>query len=549
VTPTARTRTNLPHWLTLAAALVLLNASLTFGNVWPTPKIAWRAALSIELAAVMVLVMATHAWPGSSRRRWLGWLAGLWLVLVIGHYADITAFGLYGRDINLYWDARHLTNVASMLAGATPLWVMGAALGATTLLLGAMFIVTRWALGRVADGAARPDSRAALSVIVVTIAALCVWQFATRSPTDTDDRDDLFAAPVTPAFVRQARLALGVISPGTGLLAASPELDVPLTGLGQADVLLTFVESYGAVTYDRPDIAVELETPRSALEAAARETNRSIVSAYVRSPTFGGSSWLAHLSLLSGVEVRDGYAHALLMTQPRDTVVGTFARAGYRTVAMMPGLRQDWPEGAFYHFDRIIGFDELDWTGPRFGWWTIPDQFTLARLDALERPSGPRPPVFAFFPTGTSHAPFGPIPPYQSDWRRVLSAEPFAAPDIERAQAQQPRLANLGPGYTRAIAYEFETLAGYLHENALDDLVVLVAGDHQPPAAVSGAGASWDVPVHVIASSDALLRRFVAHGFRRGMEPVRPAVAGMDGLLTIMLDAFSAPDDATRPPE
>jgi len=311
-------------------------------------------------------------------------------------------------------------------------------------------------------------------------------------------------------------------------------------------VLLAFVESYGAVTYDRSEIAEALEQPRTALEAAAHETNRGIVSAYVQSPTFGGSSWLAHLSLLSGVEVRDGYAHALLMTQPRDTVVGTFARAGYRTVAMMPGMRQAWPEGAFYGFDRIIDFDALNWTGPQFGWWTIPDQFTLARLDAMERVPGPRPPVFAFFPTGTSHAPFGPIPPYQRDWKRVLSDEPFPAADVEHAQTEQPRLENLGPGYTRAIAYEFEALTGYLHQNHADDLVVLVIGDHQPPAAVTGANASWDVPVHVIADRDALLRRLEARGFLRGMAPARPAIAGMDRLLTILLDAFSTPAAAAH---
>ena len=37
------------RWLTLLAALVLLDASLTFENVWPTPAVRWHGALSIEL--------------------------------------------------------------------------------------------------------------------------------------------------------------------------------------------------------------------------------------------------------------------------------------------------------------------------------------------------------------------------------------------------------------------------------------------------------------------------------------------------------------------
>ena len=545
-----RTRILWLRWSALAAAIVLLNASLTFGNVWPTPSIQWRAALSVELAAALAIVMAARAWAGPSRTRWLHWLTCLWVLLVAGHYADVTAFGLYGRNVNLYWDARHLSNVAAMLAGSTHPLVLGAALAAAGLLAALAFVAARWALGRVADAAGQPGPRRALGVLGVALAVAFAVDLATRDPADTDERDDLFAAPVTAVYARQARLLLDTVVPEVSArLGSSPDLDVPLAGLGGHDVLLAFVESYGAVAYDRPDIAAPLAASRTALEAAARETHRGAVSAWVQSPTFGGTSWLAHLSLLSGVEVRDSYSHALLMTQPRDTVVRTFARAGYRTVALMPGLRQAWPEGAFYGFDAVVGFDDLAWTGPRFGWWTIPDQFSLARLDALERPPGPREPVFAFFPTGSSHAPFGPVPPYQPDWTRMLSGEPFAAADVDCALAERPSLADLAPSYTRAIAYELETLAGYLRTNAGDGLVLIVAGDHQPPAAVSGAGVRWDVPIHVIASRPSLLDGLRTRGFSDGLTPTGPPIGGMADLLAVLLDAVSAPEGAGVLPE
>ena len=111
--------------------------------------------------------------------------------------------------------------------------------------------------------------------------------------------------------------------------------------------LLIFVESYGAITYETPAITAGLAESRADLDAAIRETGRQVVSAYVESPTFGGSSWLAHLSLLSGVDVRDQYAYSALMASRRATMVTNFARRGYRTVALMPGMRQAWPEGAF----------------------------------------------------------------------------------------------------------------------------------------------------------------------------------------------------------
>ena len=147
-----------------------------------------------------------------------------------------------------------------------------------------------------------------------------------------------------------------------------------------ADVLIVFVESYGRVSFDKPEFAFALAERRRQLAAAIHDTHRDVVSAYVTSPTFGGSSWLAHVSLLSGIEVRDPDTNFLLMTQKRDTLVTHFARHGYRTVGLMPGMWQTWPEGVFYGFDDIYGGKRLDYRGPQFGWWDIPDQFAIARF-------------------------------------------------------------------------------------------------------------------------------------------------------------------------
>src|SRR5262245_30216022 len=48
-------------WLTLGAALLLLNASVTFHNIWPTPAIGWRGELSLELAALILLAILIRA--------------------------------------------------------------------------------------------------------------------------------------------------------------------------------------------------------------------------------------------------------------------------------------------------------------------------------------------------------------------------------------------------------------------------------------------------------------------------------------------------------
>ncbi len=96
-------------WLLPLAALLLLNAALTFHNVWPTLFIRWPGELSIELA-VTVLALALLALRGPLPRALLAVLAALWVVFTLGRYAEVTAPALYGREVNLYWDVRHLAS-------------------------------------------------------------------------------------------------------------------------------------------------------------------------------------------------------------------------------------------------------------------------------------------------------------------------------------------------------------------------------------------------------------------------------------------------------
>jgi len=513
-----------------AAALLLLNASLTFGNVWPTPKIRWETALSVELAVCVLLLVVAHQRAERLARRVL---PALWVLLVAGHYLDVTAPGLYGRDFNLYWDSRHLGNVTAMLARVVPAWQIVAAAAGFVVIIAVVYLLSRLALRHLAAAVQHRRPRFALGAMAAIVVAL----FAAQSFVPF--ARPAFADPAAGAYLRQARYVVAMAGPGGAApaLGDSPDFAADLGGLGGADVVLVFLESYGAVTFDDPAFAESLAASRRNLASAVSAAGRELVSAYVESPTFGASSWLAHLSLLSGVKVADQYAYTSLMASSRDTLVKAFRRGGYRSVALMPGMRQPWPEGAFYGFDVIYGRDLLAYKGPEFGWWGIPDQFALARLDELERTAAPRAPLFAVFPTSMSHTPFGPVPPFLPEWSRALHSDGYRPEDV--ASAPAPDLTNLSPSYLRAIGYTYDTLAGYIRAHAGENLVMVVIGDHQPPAAVSGRTAVRDVPVHVIASRSGLLRHLQSNGFRSGVEPERPVAGEMHALAPILLSAFS----------
>ena len=408
----------------ILAAVFLLNASLSFESAWPTPGIRWRGALSTELVAFVLVLLAARPWlarrssngpgglaarspegaggSGAPSRSMIRWVAALWLLLVLGRYAQVTAAALYGRDVNLFWDLRFVPDVVALLARPERLWVVVLAPVVVVMLGAALYGLLRWALAQIGDAMPRPHERRTLALVSAAIVVLFV-----SHRMGADLPRTLFSPPVVQTYLRQVRLMAATLG-RSATVVPGPPMNSDLSLVRGADVFLIFIESYGAVSFDRPEFAARLAAARAQLEAAIDEGHRQVVSAFVESPTFGGSSWLAHISLLSGVEVRDHDTNALLMTEERDTLVTAFKQHGYRAVAIMPGMWQNWPEGAFYGFDDIYGGARLDYRGPPFGWWDMTDQFVLARMDALEVSREPRAPLFAFFPTITTHIPFTP---------------------------------------------------------------------------------------------------------------------------------------------
>ena len=88
-----------------ALALLILNFSLSFHNYWPTPWIRLKPELSVEAAAIVLFISLHGAFFGPITARMRYALAAFLLALVFGRYLEVTAPALYGRTINLYWDA------------------------------------------------------------------------------------------------------------------------------------------------------------------------------------------------------------------------------------------------------------------------------------------------------------------------------------------------------------------------------------------------------------------------------------------------------------
>lgn len=522
-------------WLGLGLSLLGLNLTLSFHNLWPTPWVTTRHELSVEIAALALLLAAFGEIRPLPSPRLLRWLALLLVLFAIGRYLEVTAPALYGRRINLYWDAQHLPRVAAMLVSVLPVWQVWLLGGGVLALLTFLYLLSRGMLTLLVVAL----TEARLRRFTIALSASLVLLYAAGYLHPQLKTLQWFSLPVSMTYAKQFGFLYDAMAGDTTLdTAAEPLPQSGFDRLAGADVLILFFESYGATTLDRPELKLALAAQRKALAEAIEGSGRRVVSARVRSPTFGGASWLAHSTFLSGIEVTENHRYQLLLTQQRDTLVHRFAGQGYRTVGLMPGLRQAWPEGAFYGYDRIYDASSLDYPGPAFGWWRIPDQYALARFDAIELAPETRRPLMAVVNSISSHAPFRPVPPYQADWQALLGPAPYAAHSVRVGKDEHLGWSKMGDDYVAAVNYVLTYVAGYLKYRAPDDLVLIILGDHQPPTRVSGPNASWDVPVHVVARNAALIEALRAEGFVTGLEPQQVAIGPMRDLAARLLRAF-----------
>jgi hypothetical protein len=104
--------------------------------------------------------------------------------------------------------------------------------------------------------------------------------------------------------------------------------------------------------------------------------------------------------------------------------------------------------------------------------------------------------------------------------------------------------------YGESIQYSLSALVSCVVQLHDPNLVLLVLGDHQPAATVSGAGAVHTVPVSVVTSDPAVLDRIAAWDWQEGLLPGPSApVWPMDAFRDRFLAAFSSgPAAVARPP-
>lgn len=518
--------------LTLVNALILAPSWVLGGGIGP-PLLALEGAVIVCVFAML----PSNRW--SSLAAVLA-AVSVTLVTIVGFGETAVRLSL-GRSFNLYTDFWLLRSVWHLLIGMLGLGpslavallaLVGVAVltGVVTYLLVPVYVERGGLFARVG----------ALSVVTLVSMGLT----GDRVPAITR----VLAAPAVELTLEYTRLfaeAREERERFTVDLARSHRSYADLPGLlrklEDRDVLLVFVESYGMVALDDPRYASVVGPRLDDLESRMASAGLHVVTGKLVAPSQGGQSWFGHGSLLSGLWLDNQMRYDMMLAASGETLVDDFERAGYRTVALMPAIILPWPEGQQIGYEEIFSHKDIEYEGPSLNWVTMPDQFSWSFLENTIRADADRP-LFAEVGLISSHAPWTPILPVLDDWDTIGDGAVFAVfeNDGERPEELWRDIERVREHYARSLDYAVHVMTAYAERYVDEHTLLIVLGDHQPAPLITGNGASWEVPVHVISGDPALLDPFVDWGFVSGGWP-DPALEtlGMDYFRDWFVRAYS----------
>ena len=325
-----------------------------------------------------------------------------------------------------------------------------------------------------------------------------------------------------------------------------PQARIPashlLTGLRGKDVIIAVVESYGQVAVRGTSFSPGVDAVLRNHTALLARAGWSAQSAWLTSPTFGGISWLAHSTLQSGLWVNTNQRYGELVASNRFTLSDAFRKAGWHTVADDPSNTHRWAIGTyFYHYDQTYNRHNVGYRGPVFSYASMPDQYTLAAFQRLELTPGHKP-LMAEIDLVSSHIPWAPLPT-MVPWNKVGDGSIFD-PMPARSEPATTVWRNqntVRQFYGRSIQYSLDALTSWVTELNDPNLVLIMFGDHQPHTTVSGAGASHEVPISIVARDPSVFRQIASWHWQDGLLPgLNAPIERMSAFRNQLLGAFSA---------
>jgi Sulfatase len=469
------------------------------------------------IGAALLLVL-----PGRARKI-VAALIGVFLgLLILVQALDFGFWKSLNRQFDLVADWGLLDDGVAFLRDAVGRTGANIAVAGAVVLAIAVVVFMALSMVRLSRIAAGHRTGTAYGIAVLAVAwvacAVLGAQFVSGVPVAAHSEADLVhnRALMVQAGLRDKKAFAAAIAADKFHDTRANQL---LTGLRGKDVIVSYVESYGRSALEDPQQAAIVDPALAAGTQQLKAAGFSARSGFLTSSTFGGYSWLAHSTFQSGLLINGQQRYRTLVSTDRLTLTSAFRRAGWQTVAVEPDNTYAWPEGDFYGYERVYDSRNLGYTGPHFGWSTMPDQYTLSQFQRREY-GKPHAPLMAEITLTSSHTPWAPIPQLV-DWNAIGNGAIYGA---QQKAGNSPESVwkdsnKVRTEYAKSIAYSVGSLVSWAEKYGNDNLVLIFFGDHQASSIVSGKNATHDVPITIVAHDPAVLDKISAWGWQDGLRP------------------------------
>lgn len=556
--------------LRLSATFLVLNVGLVLPAVLASGRftIGPSDLVSFDLVALLAVVVLAR---GTRMQRGARRLAtGLYVLLLVYEIYDAAMQVALKRPGLFYDDIQHIAGAVHLIGNAAtlPHLAIGTA-GAAAIGTFCWFAARafRWVTDDLASRSARRIS--VLGIWVCVPLVLYGYTFDLGNHTPLYNESVMMTSEKIAGNVRASVQLRERVQEFNRRRADSTYAQYETVQLSKRPHLfLLFIESYGEVLRHHE----ETEAPYRALmqEVGDRLSRAGWLSASTTSlaPVNGGTSWLSVGSVLMGMPIKHQSMFNVIEPNLRHYphLIYTLQTFGYRTAVLQPPTRPRIGVGVSnpYGFDKTFYFRDMQYTGRRYGWGIVPDQYSLGL--AHEQFVAPaEEPVMLMFEMVASHAPWDPPPPLVDDWRTLNKPNSDArattrsqqavreaqSPAVTARAAPTSPLPNVADGGStpvhrlfRSVRYDWQVISEYMIDEMPDSSLVVVLGDHQPPIVSTESDV---VPVHVFSRDPAHIDAAVSHGFKRGLVELAPpgrlapSAFRHAGLYSLMMNLLAQP--------
>jgi hypothetical protein len=504
-----------------------------------------------------VLVLSTAAWLAARAKlgRASVFCPGLLLALLLVVRVDFAIYFIAMRSQPLLYE--QLVTIQHFVGLITDLFTLELAAVIVGLLI--LAIALLWLVRALLSRTSKLAGADQAKRVAVALSALWVLALA-GTLLGPRDASHVWVRWMVPELLGNVKESVLIHRSVLGGIVSSPYRDFQRLRLAhKPDVLVFFVESYGRVLAEHEATLPRWTAALTGLDARLSKSGWHSASAFSTAPVSGGTSWLAVGSIFFGAHVRyqGVYQRFVDGGEGVPSLPRFFQQQGYATVNLAPSVR---PRRGIelenrYGFGTYLRQPDLEYRGPRMGWGFVPDQYTLGFAEERVLPHV-QAPLFLLFHMVSSHAHWGSVPTYVSDWRSWNSIgdelDRRSMDETARAVAERASrglTSSARTSYEGSVLYDLRVVEDFLSRRTRDTLVILM-GDHQPPV-LSSQSDTFDVPMHVIARDPTVLQEFLERGFSKGLvPPVKlPAQVKHEGLFSLIVRAMARADGSATVPE